>query len=481
MKKENTKIKPIINDLPKVILFGRTNVGKSTLFNKLTGKSHAMVSRTAGTTRDSNTGLVEWQKNKFQLIDTGGILNAKFLSGKSKLKKINFDKTDIDSLVQMQVKKNIKQADLILFLVDAKEGMLEQDREMTILLKRLVGQKIPILLVANKADSLKKRQNIAELYQLALGEPIAVSAANGSGTGDLLDLICKKIDPEKSAINSEEQEEKNQKIKITIIGKPNTGKSTLLNTIIGEQNIIVSDTPHTTREPNNLKVDYNNYELNFVDTAGIIKSKSKATKQEFIKSGIDKSLAILRSADIAIFMLDITEEISHQETKIADEILTNNVNLVIVANKWDEIEERDTKKFTRYIHSKFPFMQWAPIIFMSAKHKTKIDNLMELIIDSWQARNKAIPATELEIFLGSARAHAAPLSNQKIRGIMKHKMPKPKLIKLEQTYINPQEFTLTIKSKLGLKDNYIKYLENRLRDKFNLAGTPMRLKIKNKL
>ncbi|MFA5318130.1 MAG: ribosome biogenesis GTPase Der [Patescibacteria group bacterium] len=474
----NTKIKPIINDLPKVVLFGRTNVGKSTLFNKLTGKGHAMVSKISGTTRDSNTGPVEWQKNKFQLIDTGGILNARFLSGKSKLKKINFDKDDINNLVQLQVKKNLNQADLILFLVDAREGMMQQDKEMAILLKRLAGEKIPILLVANKADNLKNRQNTAEFFQLALGQPMPVSAATGSGTGDLLDLVCKKIHPEKSP--EESKKEEYEKIRIIIIGKPNTGKSTLLNAIIGEDKIITSNIPHTTREPNEIKVSYNNYELTFIDTAGIIKAKSKATKQEFVKSGIDKSLAVLKSADIAIFMLDITEEISHQETKIADEILTDNVNLIITANKWDEIEDKDVKKFTHYINSKFPFMQWAPIVFISAKHKTKISNLMELIIAGWEARNKKIEPADLEKFLESARAHAAPLSNKKIRGIMKHKLPKPKLIKLEQTYINPQEFTLIIKSKLGLKDNYIKYLENRLREKFNLAGTPIRIIVKNK-
>jgi len=476
----NTKIKPVLNKLPNVVLFGRTNVGKSTLFNKLTGKTHAMVSKISGTTRDSNAGLVEWQKNKFQLIDTGGILNAKFLSGKSKLKKIDFDKDNIDNLVQLQVKKNIKQADLILFLVDAREGMMEQDREMAILLKRLAGKKIPILLIANKADNLKNRQNTAEFYQLALGQPIPVSAATGSGTGDLLDLICEKIHLVESPTESDEQNIFN-KVKIIIIGKPNTGKSTLLNAIIGEQKAIISNTPHTTREPNNIKVNYNNHELTFIDTAGIIKAKSKAIKQDFVKLGIDKSLAVLKRADIAIFMLDITEEISHQETKIADEILSNNVNIIIAANKWDEIEDKNVKQFTHYINSKFPFMQWAPIIFISAKNKTKINNLMEAIIAGWEARNKKIEPAELEKFLESARAHAAPLADKKIRGIMKHKLPKPKLIKLEQTYINPQEFTLTIKSRIGLKDNYIKYIENRLREKFNLAGTPVRIIVKNKL
>ncbi len=474
---ENKKIKQIQTNLPTVVLFGRTNVGKSTLFNKLSGKSQAIVSKIPGTTRDSNFNIVDWQGKKFQLIDTGGILNTKFLVGKSKLKKINFDKDDVDNLVQLQVKDWLKKADLILFTVDNKTGLTAEDRQMVILLKRLIAKKQKISLVANKVDNFKEINDTSEFYQLALGEPIPVSAATGSGTGDLLDKIVTDLKLKK---NTKSEISEQEQINVIILGKPNAGKSSLVNAIIGEQKIIVSEEAHTTREPKDFQIEYQDKILNFVDTAGIIKRKSKVAKQELVKLGIQKSLDSIKKADVALLVLDIAEDISHQETKIANEILKEKVNLIIVANKWDQIEEKETKKYSRYIYSKFPFLQWAQIIFLSAKNKTKIRPLLNLIVTTNDARNKKISEEDLAEFLQSARAHAKPLANKKVRGILKHKIPKPKLISIKQTYINPQEFTLQIKSKMGLKDNYIKYIENRLREKFGLIGTPVEIKISHK-
>lgn len=488
MSLKNSRIKTITSPFPTIILFGRTNVGKSTLFNKLMGKSQAMVSKIPGTTRDSNVGTVEWQGpaprfsgagqgRQFQLVDTGGILNTKFLRGKSKLKKIGpapvlWSEANIDNLVQLRVKEHIKQASLILFLVDTKQGLVEQDREMSILLKRLIGKKTPILLVANKADTQKQRNNTAEFYKLSLGDPIPVSAANGSGTGDLLDIIVKKLPSLKSSAKEYEQ------TKIAILGRPNVGKSSLLNAIIGEEKVIVSALPHTTREPKDLSVKYKDYYFTFIDTAGLVKKKSKVTKNELIKLGIIKSLATIKQADIALLILDISEAISHQDTKIADEILKQNVSLIIVANKWDKIDNKNTREFNRYINSKLSFITWAPIIFLSAKNQAKIPQLLQMIIEVKEARSKTIEQDELDQFLTSAVRHTAPLADTKVRGIIKKKLRRPQLIKLTQTRTNPPEFSLQIKSKFGLKENYVKYLENRLREKFNLVGTPVTIKVK---
>jgi len=512
----HAQIKLIPSNLPAVVLFGRTNVGKSTLFNKLTGTEHALVSERAGTTRDCNIGIVSWQGKEFQLIDAGGILNPQFLAGKHKIKELKIDKENLDDLVQLQVKKYLRRADIILFVVDCRAGLMEQDKIMARLLKRLIGADQKIILAANKADSPKQRNDIAAFFSLSLGSPIPVSASNGSGTGDLLDTITKVLDlkfpPDRCAAPvpptrsggraaggrgkildlwpEAKNKEKNgnlqsaiknlkSKIKVAILGRPNAGKSTLLNAIIGENRFLVSKQAHTTREPNDAAVEFKGEKIIFMDTAGIIKAKSKKTRDELIRKGIAKSKALIRHADIALLVLDINEEISHQEAQLTDEILSQGASLAIVANKWDLAREHEVKKFTAYINARLPFAVWAPIIFLSAKNKTKINNLLDLIIELMSARLKQISAGDLENFLRGAVRHAAPLSNQKARGIFKQRLPRPQLISLTQTSVRPSAFDLKIKSRSGLKDTYIKYLENRLREEFKLIGTPVRIYVKN--
>ncbi|PIR95046.1 ribosome biogenesis GTPase Der, partial [Candidatus Falkowbacteria bacterium CG10_big_fil_rev_8_21_14_0_10_37_6] len=431
-------IKNIPHNLPVVVIFGRTNVGKSTLFNKLNGKSQAIVARIAGTTRDSNEAVVDWQGKKFQLVDTGGIIDEKFLSGKHKLKKMKLDEQNIDTLVQQNVKRALKKADVILFTVDAKTGLMEQDKNMTLLLKKMIDKKQKIILVANKIDSPKDRLNQAAFYSLALGEPMSVSAATGSGTGDLLDAICNSLNLK---ITNEVQNDK-QTIKVVILGKPNVGKSSLLNAILGENKVIVSAHAHTTREPQDITIEYKNNQIKFIDTAGIVKHTSKATKDPMIKIGISKSLSSLKKCDIALLVIDIADELSHQETKLTDNILQDKVNLIIVANKWDKIEDKDAKTTTKQIYTTLPFVQWAPIIFLSALHKTKTTQLMDMILSSFAARNKQISGDALEEFMKSALRHAAPLSRAKVNGILKHKLPKPHLKSIEQIRVSPPEFKL---------------------------------------
>ncbi|OGF19504.1 ribosome biogenesis GTPase Der [Candidatus Falkowbacteria bacterium RIFCSPHIGHO2_02_FULL_45_15] len=490
---QNSSIKIVSSPLPTVVLFGRTNVGKSTLFNKLTDTQHALVSARAGTTRDSNVGTVHWQGASFQLIDTGGILHTKFLSGKNKLKRLNIDATDINNLVQLKVKEYLTAADLILFLVDSRTGIMEQDKVMALLLKRLISRQ-PVLLVANKADTPKLRGEIASFYRLSLGEPLPISATNGSGTGDLLDEICKKISaviPAQAGIPTLALETRDPRpavlrdgdditpeIKVAIVGRPNVGKSTLLNAVIGANKFIVSSEPHTTREPNDITVEYQGQRITLMDTAGIIKAKSKKTKEEFIAKGVAKSKAVIKYADIALLVIDIADATSHQETKLVEEILSNKTNLIIVANKWDKVPERDSKKYAAWLRAKLPFVAWAPVIFLSAQNKTKINQLLDLILESARARRAQIAAAELKLFLPGAARHAPPLSNQKARGIFKRRLPRPKLIALTQTTTNPPGFDLRVKSKSGLKDTYVTYLENRLRQEFKLIGTPVKIYVK---
>jgi len=480
MQKQEQKIKIITSNLPVVVLFGRTNVGKSTLFNKLTGKANALVSSAAGTTRDVNRATVEWQGATFQLVDTGGVGEEKFLTD-TKVKKQPADKADgIETLIQSRAAAAVRKADIILFMVDAKSGLLEQDRRFALALKKIRQQNQRLLIVANKADTANARLKCSEFYALGLGEPLAVSAASGSGSGDLLDAVVKEM-PQALPEQEASERENRQPIKVVIIGKPNVGKSSLLNAIMDEDTVIVSSLPHTTREPRDINITYNDTPLTFVDTAGIVKAQSKAMDDVLIKAGIGKSLAALKKADVALLMIDITDELSHQETKLADEILQSNVNLIIVANKWDSIADKDAKNYSRAVYATLPFLQWAPIVFLSAKNKTKLSLLMDTILATARARGATIPDEKLTTFLESALRHAAPLSRTKARGILKHKLPKPQLKKLVQTRTNPPQFYLVAKAKLGVKDNYLTYLENRLRKEFKLIGTPVRISVEEKL
>jgi len=480
MNKQNKVIEKINSPLPVVVLFGRTNVGKSTLFNKLTGKANALVSAVAGTTRDVSRATVEWQGATFQLVDTGGVGEEKFLTD-TKVKKQPADKADgIETLVQSRAAAAMKKADVILFMVDAKSGLLEQDRRFALALKKIRQQNQRLLIVANKADTANARLMCSEFYALGLGEPLAVSAASGSGSGDLLDAVVKEI-PQALPEQEASEHESRQPLKVVIIGKPNVGKSSLLNAIMNEDAVIVSSLPHTTREPQNTNVTYRGTPLTFVDTAGIVKAQSKVMDDVLIKAGIGKSLAALKKADVALLMIDISEELSHQETKLADDILQSNVSVIIVANKWDMVSDKNTKTYTHAIYSTLPFAQWAPIVFLSAKDKTKLSLLMDTILGVAQARGTTLSEEKLATFLASALRHAAPLSRAKVRGVLKHKLPKPQLKRLIQTKTDPPEFQLVAKAKLGVKKNYIAYLENRLRKEFKLTGTPVRISVEEKL
>ena len=264
--------------LPLIVIFGRTNVGKSTLFNRLTEKQQAMVSNVEGTTRDSNISQINWRNKTFTLIDTGGIIDLKYLIGKK-------HKTDdIEAKVQEQARNYLKRADLILFLVDAKTGLLPQDRQMALLLKKILPNTKNIFLIANKADSLKQRKEIAEFHQLSLGEPIPVSAATGSGTGDLLDIIVKKISSPRKEVP-----EKTDEVRVCIIGKPNVGKSSLVNAILGYGRIIISHIPHTTREPQDTFINFKSHSITLIDTAGISKKGQQAARRP--EHYVDQSLS----------------------------------------------------------------------------------------------------------------------------------------------------------------------------------------------
>ncbi len=462
--------------LPTVVIFGRTNVGKSTLFNRLTEKNQALVSKIEGTTRDSNIGTVNWRGKTFKLIDTGGIIDMKYLTGKKA-------KTgDIEEKVQIQAREMLNRADLVLFMADAISGVMPQDKQMAVFLKKHIAKKNNIVFVINKVDSQKLRKEIAEFYKLALGEPAVISAATGSGTGDLLDIIIDKLKFGADGLNEgappadDAREQISNSINVAILGKPNVGKSSLLNSILGEERVIVSPVPHTTREPQDTKVEYKNQTVTLIDTAGISKKgkqsayKKKEKKYALEKMGIAKSLKSLNRADVALMTIDVSKPMTRQDLKIVEEIVGRGKSIIVIANKWDLVEEKNTKEYAEYLRGKLPFIAWAPIQFTSALTGEKVKKILDLVLKIGEQRKKEITDSQLNSFL--------------MRVVKKHKPAKgkglkhPRIHKFRQVRANPPIFELRIGAKDNLHFSYVRFIENRLREKFGFLGTPITIYVK---
>ena len=485
-----------------VVIFGRTNVGKSTLFNCFMEKKQALTADREGVTRDSNIGQVEWQGKIFDLVDTGGIINLKYLTDKKNKTDLPAEALakvgDIESKVQSQAIEYLSKANLILFVVDNKTGLLPQDKQMALFLKKNLAkkQKGKVILIANKADSQKQREKIAEFHKLSLGDPIPVSSATGSGTGDLLDIIVKHFTAKspiaspltpllnrKGEPSEEGDDEDNipsylegtggdtdmsapkeaEKVSACIIGKPNVGKSSLLNAILGYERVIASPAPHTTREPQDTKIEYKNQIINLIDTAGISKRGTKTKGLE--KYGIAKSLSALNKSDIALLVIDINEKITHQDAKLVEEIFDRRKSLIIIANKWDLIEERDTKKYTQYVYAQFPFAKFAPIQFTSALTGEKTKKILDLILEIREQREKKLGDSQLNKFLvGIVKRHKPAKAK-----VTKH----PRIYELKQIHTNPPKFEIRIGPKDTLHFSYVRFIENRLREKYGFLGTPI--------
>jgi GTP-binding protein len=477
------------NNLPLIVIFGRTNVGKSTLFNCLIEKRKALVSDIPGTTRDSNLGTASWRGFNFSLIDTGGIMDLKWLSGaKNKA-------SDIDAKVQAQSVGYLRQADIILFLVDAQVGLMPQDKDMALMLKKLSKAKNlqiedKLILVANKSDSPKIRRETPEFNKLSLGEPLPISATTGSGTGDLLDLIVEKLKPlnvkqpamtsesknfKKKMINSQPDEPISDSaspihVRVCIIGKPNVGKSSLINKIIGEDRVIVSPVPHTTREPQDIEIMRSGYKITLVDTAGLSRQGQKGARRPKIKNSLEKlsiskSLKALDDADIALLIIDIYEGITHQEAKLIEEIVKRKKSLIIVANKWDLVANRDTKVFTAKIYAELPFATWAPVQFISALTGEKVNKILDLIIQIDEQRKTLISDNALTKLIGKLVKIHRPAKGKGF----KH----PHIYEFKQERTNPPLFSLRIGGRDSIHFSYLRFIENRLREKFGFIGTPI--------
>ena len=461
MKKDNNKHK-------LVAICGRTNVGKSTLFNAFTEKRQALVSDIAGTTRDSNLGTAEWRGLSFDLIDTAGLLDSRALANK----KIKDD--DIDSQTQKQARSYLKMADLIIFVVDNKDGLLAEDKEIAEGLKKNKLYKEKTIIVANKVDSFRLAPETAQFYKLGLGQPYIISAATGMGTGDLLDIIVEKLGGAKIPKRNLEIDddalpviETDQPVKLCIIGQPNVGKSSLLNSLLGYERVIVSPIPHTTREPQNTKLIYKDQKIIIVDTAGITRRRQKAGKLE--QAGILKSLKSLEQADIALLILDISQPLTHQDAKIIQEIVDRGKSLFIIANKWDLVSERDTKKWTASIYDKLPFAAWAPIQFISAKTGEKVSKILDVALEISKNRKLQLSDSQCDKFLKAVVKIHKPAKGKGLKA--------PRIYEFKQTKNNPPRFLIRIGPNDDLHFSYVRFMANRLRERHSFIGTPLRISV----
>jgi GTPase len=451
--------------LPKVIIIGRANVGKSTLFNRLIEKPKALTSKLAGTTRDINIGQIYWQGINFEMIDTGGI---ETIVPSKKLKKLSPELNENFALdIINQTQAALKEADLILFVVDIQAGLLPQDKGLSNSIKKLNKE---VIFVANKTDSRKLENKVGDFFKLGLGQPLYVSAINGAGTGDLLDEIIIKLKKIKKSRKANKREIKNP-IKMTILGKPNVGKSSLLNSILGEQRVIVSPLAFTTREAIDTHIVYKKKNIILVDTAGI--RKQARVKKGLEKISVNKSLQNAKHSEICFLVVDISKPITVQDNKLSKILIDSQVSLIFVANKWDQIQDLDTKsqkKYEEHIYKMFPYLTWAPIIFTSALTGKNTNKVLDLAMEVYEARQIKLNDNVLNKFLKQAMKKNRPKAAKGVK--------QPYLQHLTQIRVNPPTFQVKIGFKDSLNNAYLKYLTNALRGKFKIIGTPVKIIIK---
>ncbi|MFA6427779.1 MAG: ribosome biogenesis GTPase Der [Candidatus Magasanikbacteria bacterium] len=448
-------------NLPIITLVGRANVGKSTLFNKLVEEHKALVSIIPGTTRTVNEGDILWRGVYIHTIDTGGIDN---------LENERFSKEIVE-----QSEGALKRADIILMVFDAQVGILPQEKELArTLLKKYRATK-KIIPVANKIDSkrIENKLHAEEFLSLGLGQPLYISATNGSGVGDLLDYVYKEL---RKLGKRPKQTNKalTTDVRVSMFGKPNVGKSSLFNKIVGLEKVIVSDIAHTTREPFDTQVEYTEgkkkYTITFVDTAGIRRKAHVSGMLE--EQGIKKSIQNIEKSDIILLVLDGSQPFSSQDMQLGGLIERRSKSVIILINKWDLTEDnsdayRNQVKAMTYAH--FPHLDFAPILFVSGKTAYRVQQIFPLIVQIAQARTTEIPTDKLDDFLKRAMKTHRPTKG-KGKSI-------PVIWGIKQINSNPPVFELFLKPRTSVHGSYFKYLEHKLREEFNFLATPIVIKV----
>ena len=490
--------------IPLVAIVGRPNVGKSTLFNRIIGSRTAIVEDRARTTRDRLYGDGEWNGRRFVLIDTGGL---------------EVDTDDpIELRVQEQARLAIAEADVIVFVVDAAVGMTPADLEAAELLRRATA---PVIVAVNKADNEKRELEAAEFHTLGWEETYPISASHGRGTGDLLDAMVWALPPESEAEIARKQREAEadawadevaagrlepfvvgdpeedldgddgvldeaaaeaarwdaalaaeadtSPAAIAFVGRPNVGKSSLLNALLGEERTIVSDVPGTTRDAIDTRLAWGRSEIVLIDTAGIRRRGKVASGPSAERYSTMRALTALSRADVAVLVIDAVEGLTSQDAHVAGYAVEEGKGLVLAVNKWDLVEDKTDRTFDQYvewIRNDAPFLEFAPVVSISAKTHQRIGRVLELAVDIWAERRKRVPTGELNRMLMAATDRTPP---PLVRG------KRPKLFYATQAAISPPTFVFFASDASSVHFSYRRYLENRLRESFGFHGTPVRL------
>ena len=434
---------------PIVAIVGRPNVGKSTFVNRLVGARHSIVDDLPGVTRDRIYFDVEWQNKHFTVIDTGGIIPG--------------DEDDIMVSIFDQAKLATEEADKIIFLVDGKDGVNPIDYDIANVLRQS-GK--PIFLAVNKCDNPESLMMTSDFYSLSLGDPIGISALHGSGgVGDLLEIVTEDFE-----ILEEEQEE--GKIRIAIVGRPNAGKSSIVNALLNTDRVIVSDVSGTTRDSIDSYITYKDKEYIIVDTAGIRKKSKVDYGVE--KFAVDRAIRSIRECDIAVLVIDAKEGISDQDKKISSIITEAGKGIIVAINKWDLVDAKQANtinKFEKELSQDIPFLSFAPKIFISAVTKQRLGQIFEKSADVYEQCTKRVSTGLLNKVINEAYALNPPTS---------FKGKRLKIYYTTQPKIQPPTFVLFVNNEELLKDSYKRYIENKLREAFGFFGTPIRITVRNR-
>lgn len=446
-------------NLPLVAIIGRPNVGKSTLFNRLTGSRKSIVGDEPGITRDRIYGEVEWKAKKFELVDTGGIVPD--------------DEAIIPANIFKQASFAIAASEAIIWVVDSRAGVTPLDEEIAVFLRN-IGK--PVFIACNKAETRKVEEEAAEFYRFGF-ELTPISAEHGTSIGDLLDQVFAVL-----TFDDEEEEEASDDIKLAIIGRPNVGKSSLLNKILGEERVIVSPIAGTTRDAIDTYLTVDGQKFTLIDTAGI-RRKGKTTEMAE-KLSVVMARKSLERADVALMVIDAVEGVTHLDANIAGYAVESGCSVILCINKWDALDEKDTNTIYRFednLRQAMKFLDWAPMVTMSALTGQRVQNILPLVVKANEARNLRIQTSKLNRFfeenVSQPRGGNAPTTNKGGGSRLKVQF-------LTQGGLRPPLFILFTsgggQSKAGLHFSYLRYIENRLREEFEFFATPIRLKERHK-
>ena len=432
--------------LPIVAIIGRPNVGKSTLFNRILKKRLAVVDGEPGVTRDRNYSPADWAGKSFYLVDTGGLVPT--------------SKNEIEKMVKAQVEIAISEADVILFLVDNKVGAQEIDLDITRKLKKIEKK---VILVASKVDNEKEEIDVHLLNRLGLGTPVPISAASGRNIGDLLDRVTETL-PEKI-------EEAEESIKVAVIGRPNVGKSSFVNALLGQDKLIVAEAPGTTRDAIDTKFKLKELNFTLIDTAGLRKKSKVKNDLEYYTSL--RTLRSIQRCDVALILIEAPQGLLNQDIKIFQETEEMWKGMVVGVNKWDLVE-KDSKTldhYTQRMKKTAPYLDYLPFVFISAKTKQRITNAMDLVVKVYNERKKRVETSKLNDILRKEIDRKPPAA-----AMGKY----VKIYYCTQTDIEPPTFVFFSNYPKLLQKTYLRYLENKIREHFGFKGVPLRIKVRKR-